>query len=972
MRVDIVRCTLRAVFASRLLLILLTLVTGVTTAASATEVVTVTSPADGATVASPVSVHATFNGTASYMKIWVDGVAGVFQDNTSVFNTTVTLAPGKHLLQVQAHDPSINTTFTTSVDITVIAGVTITPGSASVVEGGTQQFTANVPVTWAATGSGTINSSGLFSAGQNAGTATVTATATSGGATASATVLVAALAVTPSATSTVVGATQQFSTNAPATWGASCGTISSSGLFTAPSTPQTCTITATQSNGPSATATATDNVVLSSVPLVTVQTPAAGSIVGSPVIVHASFNAPASYMKVWLDHVAGPYQDNTSVFNVSLNVATGSHLIEVQADDSNNKTVYTTPVTFTVSNAVTVSPAAPSLAEGATQQFTANLPVTWSATGDGTIDANGLFTAGQTVGSATITATDAGVSLTGTATVSVVPLAVSPSVASTVEGATQQFNANASVTWSTSCGAINAGGLFTAPATTGSCTITANQSNGSGITATATDNVITPPNPSTLSYTTWKNDNARTGQQPNESVLTPANVNSTTFGVLFSAALDGQVFAQPLYLPGLSINGATHNVVFIVTQHASVYAFDADTAGPALWHTTFLKSGVTTVPPSFLGTGIPITTEISCTGTPVIDPIVGTLYLACETLENNAVVHRLHALNVLTGQEVAGSPVVIAPNGFQGKEQLQRPGLLLANGELYIALGSQGDIPPYHGWILAYSPTSLMLLNTWNVTPNGTEGAIWMAGQALAEDSNGDIYASTANGTFDGATDFGMSFVHLDPNLNVLDYFSPHNEAVLSAGDEDLGSGGLLVVPDQSGPFPHILIGAGKPASIYVVNRDNMGHINTGSNSQIIQDLQNAVGGGGPRQPNDHCFMTPAFWEQNLYFACNNDVMKAFSLSATTGMLSTAPTSKGGFVFTFPGAQPVVSSDGSTNGIVWAVDTSSKLHAFDATNVAKEIYTSGALGFSKWAVPTVINGKVYVATQGKLWVFGLF
>ena len=359
----------------------------------------------------------------------------------------------------------------------------------------------------------------------------------------------------------------------------------------------------------------------------------------------------------------------------------------------------------------------------------------------------------------------------------------------------------------------------------------------------------------------------------------------------------------------------------------------------------------------------------------MIDPSTDTIYVVGETLESNNVVFRLHALDVTTGNERPSSPMVISASGFLPKEQLQRPGLLLANGNVYFALGSHNDIMPYHGWIFGYSATSLAQVAVWNVTPGGSEGAIWMAGAGIAADSSGNLYIMTGNGDFDGITNFGQSFVKLSPTLTVLDYFTPYNWSSLSAVDSDLGSGGILLVPTNSVNFPHELIGCGKPTTIWVLNRDKMGGLEPSPTSgQSIQEVNNAVGGVSGNQADDHCFTTPAFWQQNLYFIGNNDVLKAFHLDPTTGMMTTSPTSQGTLEFQFPGAQPVVSSNGSSNGIVWALNhspTDTLLVAYDATNLAIELYRSGSLGSgTKWATPTVVNGKVYVGTVKHLYVFG--
>ena len=808
-------------------------------AAAFAGTVTITSPTNGSMTNSSVHVHATYNGTvtATYMKLWIDHVASTVQLSTNVFDTTINLANGTHLLEVQASDPSTGQIYTTASQVTVSV-VAVNPPSSSLPPGGVQQYTAS-------------DSSG-----------------------------------------------------ASLSWSATGGTISSGGLYTAGSTTGTFSVTASDSSGNKTTA----KIVIAPVHTVTIENPTNGSTAASPVLVHATYSSKvvATYMKLWVDHVAGLVQRNTNSFSTSLYLSSGAHLIEVQALDPSG-VVYTTPSNITVSggsgNTVSVSPSSVTLAPSGTQQFkatdSAGLAVTWSATG-GTISSSGLYTAGSTTGTFKVTAKDS-------------------------SGAT----GTAMVTISTSSGG-------------------------------------------SVNYMTWKNDNLRTGQQPKETVLAPSNVNTTHFGVLFSNSVDGAVFAQPLYMANVAIGGGKHNVVYVATEHDSVYAFDADSSGITYWHKVLIPAGGTTVSQSLVGSTIyPV---IGITGTPVINPATGTLYVVTETLESSVVVFRLHALDITTGSEQGGSPVAINTTGFQSKEQLQRPGLLLANGNVYVAFGSQGDNQPYHGWIFSYSATSLAQVAVWNVTGSGKEGAIWMAGSGLAADSNGDVYAMTSNGDWDGTSNFSDSFVRLSPNLTVLDYFTPFDQATFAANDEDVGAGGLLLVPDQPGTYPHEIIGCGKYPAIYVLDRDNMGKFKTLSNSQIVQEVDNQVGGTTGQQAPDRCFTTPAFWQQKVYFTASNDVIKAFTLSTTTGMLSSTPTMKGSFEFVFPGAQPVVSSNGSSNGIVWAMDyskTASALHAYDATNLATELYRSGSLGAgAKWAVPTVVNSKVYVGTASKLYVFG--
>jgi hypothetical protein len=716
---------------------------------------------------------------------------------------------------------------------------------------------------------------------------------------------------------------------------------------------------------------ATQNLTAQSSPFkVTISSPGNNSTDASPVHLVASYNGSPSYMKVWIDHVAGTALHNTSTVDQMLMLGNGTHLIEVQGHESTNNITYTSSVSITVATqaGLTVSPSNVSLQEGFKQVFTASeSPVTWSTTGDGAINSSGSFTAGNSAGSAVVTATDS-TGKTASASVTVTTLTINPSSVTTVEGQQQQFSAQIAVTWTASCGTISSTGIFTAPNVVEDCTITANASDGSARSGTAVDHVSAQLPPSDMNYVTWKNDNGRTGQQRNEKILTPASVKAS-FGVKFTATIDGEAYAQPLYMSDLRLGGSSHDVVFVATEHNSVYAFDADSGGAPLWKTSFLINGATTVPQGNVGSTI--NPEIGVTGTPVIDLSSNTLFVVAQTLEAGKYVHRLHALDVTNGSEKLGGPKVIAASGFASKEQLQRAGLVLANGNVYIAFASHGDHQPYNGWVFAYSATTLALTASWNVSPGGTEGGIWGGGGGIAADSNGDIYVSTGNGSLNGTTQFSMSIVKLSPSLKVLDWFAPWDAVTQSKSDQDVGAGGVLVVPDQSGAFPHELIECGKLPQVYVLNRDNLGHRGTSSDSQIVQELKNVVGGTSGRQANDHCFMTPAYWEGNLYFVGNNDVMKAFTLNPATGHMSTAPKSKTSASFLFPGAQAVVSSNGASNGIVWVVSASNVLHAYDATNLANQLYAGPTMPFTKWSVPTVINGMVYVGTKGKLYAYGL-
>jgi hypothetical protein len=497
---------------------------------------------------------------------------------------------------------------------------------------------------------------------------------------------------------------------------------------------------------------------------------------------------------------------------------------------------------------------------------------------------------------------------------------------------------------------------------------------------------------------TFHNDNARTGQNLNETILAPANVNTNTFGLLFSDPVDGQIYAQPLYMAVVAItNRGTHNVVFVATEHDSLYAFDADNnlgsnAAP-LWQDSFINpaAGVTPVPTADVDSPN-ISPEIGITSTPVIDPTTLTIYIEAKTKEVSATatnyVHRLHALDVGSGAEKFGGPVVIQPsvpgsgegnNGagqvpFDGLRQLNRPGLLLASGVVYVAYASHGDTQPYHGWLLGFNAQTLQPQGVFNTTPNGGLGGIWMGGDGPATDDTGHIYFITGNGSFDSTTnnDYADSYVKLTPigtNLTMTDYFTPYNQQSLSGGDQDVGSGGIVVLPDSVGSsaHPHLAVGAGKDGILHLVDRDNLGQFNSSNNNQIVQSL--AVGYGS--------FSTPAYFGNTLYYIGNGSGLEAYALS--NGFLSTNYVSASSSTITPPGASPSISANGSSNAIVWVLENSSSalLHAFNATNVALELYNSqqagtrDALGQSvRFALPTVANGKVYVDTASALSVFG--
>lgn len=486
-----------------------------------------------------------------------------------------------------------------------------------------------------------------------------------------------------------------------------------------------------------------------------------------------------------------------------------------------------------------------------------------------------------------------------------------------------------------------------------------------------------------VSVLTYHNDLARTGQNLNETSLTPSTVRSGEFGQLFSDAVDGQVYAQPLYMPAVNIPGkGVYNVVFVVTEHDSVYAFDADgNAAAPLWHVNFTNTalGVTTVPAESLVCSV-IAPEIGITGTPVIDPASRTLYVVAMTLEQfgQTYVQRLHALDLATGAERPGSPVDIeasVPGTGDGNTMVtfkpglykERAGLLLLNGVVYTAWTSHCDAGNYHGWLIGYHAQTLQRVSVYTSTPNWYAGSFWQSGAAPAADENGNIYIVSANGTFDadhGGSDLGESIIKLSTTntLSVADYFTPFNADSLSLQDKDLGSSGTLLLPDAVGipAHPHLLVSGSKAGGIYVLDRDNLGHFQPGGDSQIVQSLTSAIG---------PLFGTPVYFNNTVYFAAKGDAVKAFSIS--NGLLSAQPVSQSVGPFPYLGSAPSISANGLTNGILWIVDTSVQLHAYDASNLADELYHASIGSYVKFSTPTIANGKVYVGTTNSLVVFGL-
>jgi hypothetical protein len=493
---------------------------------------------------------------------------------------------------------------------------------------------------------------------------------------------------------------------------------------------------------------------------------------------------------------------------------------------------------------------------------------------------------------------------------------------------------------------------------------------------------------------TYHNDNARTGQNLNEILLTLSNVNSTNFGKLGFLSVDGLVDAEPLYVSNLTVAGSQRNVVFVVTEHDSAYAFDAGTFAQ-LWKVTVLGSGETTSDNRGCNQVSP---EIGITSTPVIDLNAGpngTVFVMAMSKDNFGNYHqRLHALDVTTGAELSGSPTTIQatfPNAtgqvtFDSKQYKERAGLLLLNGVIYTTWASHCDITPYMGWVIVYSEYTLQQVSVYNFTPNGSDGSVWMSGAGPAADSLGNVYFLAANGTFDTTLsangfpvngDYGNAFIKLSTsgNLSVADYFTMHNTVAESNVDQDLGSGGALVLPDLTdslGNIRHLAVGAGKDSIIYIVNRDSMGKFNPTSDNIYQEISANGLSGGSG------IYAMPAYFNGTLYYGAVNDSLKAFTIASA--QLVTPPSSKTASTFAYPGATPSISANGTASGILWAVQNSGGtgiLHAYDATNLANELYNSNQAGtrdqFSdnKFITPMIANGKVFVGTPTGVMIFGL-
>lgn len=500
------------------------------------------------------------------------------------------------------------------------------------------------------------------------------------------------------------------------------------------------------------------------------------------------------------------------------------------------------------------------------------------------------------------------------------------------------------------------------------------------------------------SVLTWHNDNARTGQNLQETILTPSNVNQAAFGKLFTIAVDGKVDAETLYVPSLAIPGkGVHNVLFVQTEHDSSYAFDADT-GSLLWQVSLLGASEVTSDPRSCGQ---VTPEIGITSTPVIDPASGphgTLYAVATSKDSAGNYHqRLHALDVTTGAEEFSGPVEITAsypgtgdegNGtnevFDPAQHVERAALALSNGVIYTSWSSHCDNLPYTSWVIGFNESTLARVNTLDLTAGGAGGGIWQAGAGPAVDSSGNLFVLVGNGFVDEVEnsqglqspgDYGNGFVKMSANgdtLAVADYFLMWNAIPESNADQDLGSGGPMLLPalnDAQGNPRSLAVGAGKDGNVYVVDQNNMGKFNMSSN-QIYQQLNSVLG---------EVYDSPAWFNGSLYYASWNTTLRMYPFA--NGFFPSQPSSQTTTSFEFPGTTPSISANGTSNAIVWAAGNSTPavLHAYDASNLANELYNSNQApngrdqfgAGNKFIVPMVVNGKVYVGTTNGVGVFGL-
>jgi hypothetical protein len=701
---------------------------------------------------------------------------------------------------------------------------------------------------------------------------------------------------------------------------------------------------------------------------------------------------------------------------VPAGAATGNVVVTVAGQPSNGVSFTVTPGITSLtpnSGAVGTSVTITGTNFGAAQETsavtfngTAGTPTSWSATSIVVPVPSGATTGNVVVTVGAVSSNGVGFTVTAAGPISVT---LSPSLGGVA--VTQQIQLTASVTndigaagvtWTVSAGGTLTGQTTTvasfSAATAGVYTITATSIADNVESAMATIGVTGLPG-----VYTYHNDLARDGVNSQEYALTTSSVNTSTFGKLFSCTVDGAVYAQPLWVANLTINSRMHNAIFVATQHDSLYAFDAD-ANPCvqLWHANLIDSthgatsGETTVPSGPSGNKVgsgygDITPEVGVTGTPVIDPSTNTLYVVSKSMNSSGTpfYQRLHAIDITSGNEKFAGPANITSSitfpgtgdggstvSFNAQQQNQRPGLALINGVVYVAWASHEDTAPYYGWVVGFNASTLAVTNVLNVSPNVQYGGIWMGGGAPSADGNGKIYLITGNATFDVTNtsapnnDFGDSFLQLSGSLSVSSYFTPSDQANDAANDLDFGSGGAAVVLNlTSGTLQHLVIGGGKDGSLYLLNGDKMGGSGD-SNAWQHFNIGNGI------------FATGAFWNNTFYIAGIHAPLVSYSFNSSTNLFNTSIASQSSSSYGFPGASPSVSSAGSSNGVVWALDNTNYctnqspgcgpavLHVYDATNLGTDLWNSSMVSGDaagnavKFTVPTIANGKAYVGTRG--------
>src|SRR6202046_5753429 len=983
--------------------------------------------------------------------------------------------------KIQATSGAVNGSTTLTVSAATLESIAVTPANPSIAKGTTKQFTATgtfsdsstqnltSTVTWSSqtTSVATIAAGGLAT-GVATGRSTIKAA--SGAVSGSTTLTVTAatlvsIAVTPASPSIKAGAKQQFTATgtfsdnstqnltSSVTWSSATtgvATITTGGMATgvAPGTSTIKAVSGAISGSTTLTVTAATLVSIA-------VTPANPSVkVGAK----QQFTATGTFSDNSTQNLTSSVTWSSATTGVAT-ITTGGLATAVAAGTSTIKAVSgaisgstTLTVTAVTLVSIAVTPANPSIAKAATQQFTAtgtfsdnstqNLTssVTWSSgtTSVATITTGGLAT-GVAAGTSTIKAASGAISgsttLTVTSTSATLQVLVvgpqNPVIAD--NGVTQAFtatghfsdgstqNLTSSATWtssSTGVATVTTAGVATSKAlasgvNTGYTSIQAAVGTIKGVSILSVTN-HTSNSSGFAGVLTQHNDIGRTGQNLSETVLTPANVNTTTFGKKFSHPVDGFIYAQPLYVPNVTIGGSVHNVIYVATEGDSVYAFDADsntgTNAGLLWHVSVIDTthgaaaGATTMNSSTPLGCTDLVPQVGITSTPAVDPTTGTIYVEAKSEENGNFIHRLHALDMTTGAEKSPGPVVITGTvtgtgdgtsggtvTFDGLHQMNRPGLLLLNGILYLSYASHCDDTPYHGWLFAYDAGTFAKKSQLVTSPNGNDGGFWMSGAGVAADSNANIFIASGNGDFDTtnipARELGDTNMKLfyagSSTMSLLDYFTPQDQSNLDGEDNDLGSGGNLLLPDQPGAVKHELVQVGKEGNIYLINRDQMTANNlhycqtscNGTDAQITQEVQGEIGG---------LFSLPAYLNGTLYFCGVGDSLKSFPL--TNGLLATSPSQTASHNFGFPGATPSASANGSTNGIIWVIDTTAHgnpspvlgpavLYAYQAGNLTP-LWNSSQTGNDnagnavKFAVPTIANGKVYIGTQTELDVYG--